>query len=205
MQPKTQLRKLLLKNRRQLTPRQRKKASALITQQIAHTNLFKNSQRVAFYMPANGEINPIPLLKKALHMRKKCYLPVLHPLKHNSLWFIEYRAKDPLTVNRYGILEPKINLRKKIPAWNLNLVLTPLIGFDIKGNRLGSGKGYYDRSFAFLNQSRTSEHPVLVGLAYELQKVADVETQIWDVPMKMIVTETTSYRIIPTAKSLPNP
>lgn len=193
MQSKQQLRKNLIKNRRQLSPEQRKKASHLITKQILQTDFFKRSQHIAIYMPFNGEINPMPLLKKIFSMKKKCYLPVLHPLKHNALWFIAYQKKDKLKLNRYGIPEPKIDLKKKMSAWNLDLVLVPLIGFDEHGNRLGSGKGYYDRTFAFLKQRRNSSHPQLIGLAYEMQKIAAIETQSWDVPLDKIVTEEKIY------------
>ena len=52
-----------------------------------------------------------------------------------------------------------------------DLVLTPLVGFDERGNRIGRGAGFYDRHFAFLRHRSTWHRPLLLGLAFELQRV----------------------------------
>jgi len=188
MHAKQQIRKTLLKKRHQLTPIQQKKAAIVITKKLSQKLFFKKSQHIAFYLSVKNEVSPKSLMQQAWRMKKKCYLPVLHPLKHNRLWFIEYRPGDKLEKNCYGILQPKINLAKKIPAWALNLVIVPLVGFDQNGNRLGSGKGYYDRTFYFLKNKKSSQ-PYLVGIAYELQKISDLAVEPWDIPLRMVITE----------------
>lgn len=139
-------------------------------------------------MPVRAELNPLPLLEHALTMQKKCYLPILHPLNKNTLYFCQYEKGDSLIPNRYGILEPKLNLKKLIPSWALDCVLVPLVGFDNNYNRLGMGGGFYDRSFAF-KKTCYSTRPCLIGLAYSFQKLNTLKPQPWDVALNFVVTD----------------
>jgi 5-formyltetrahydrofolate cyclo-ligase len=75
-----------------------------------------------------------------------------------------------------------------VTARNLDLVLVPLVGFDTQGNRLGSGAGYYDRSFDFRLRLHDAR-PRLVGLAFDCQETAGLQRAGWDVPLDAIVTE----------------
>ena len=79
----------------------------------------------------------------------------------------------------------------------LDLILAPLVGFDTHGNRLGMGGGYYDRTFAYLKHRLHWQKPRLIGLAYELQRVADLANHAWDVPLQSVVTEQHIY--VPSA------
>ena len=63
----------------------------------------------------------------------------------------------------------------------------PVLGFDQWGTRLGMGAGYYDRTLA------TSRSALLVGVAYEFQRLDYIEAQPWDVPLSLIITENTIY------------
>jgi 5-formyltetrahydrofolate cyclo-ligase len=65
----------------------------------------------------------------------------------------------------------------------------PLLGFDRRGNRLGHGGGYYDRSFGFLNEQVRPTEPLLVGIGYAFQELAQVDEQAWDVPLDFVATE----------------
>jgi 5-formyltetrahydrofolate cyclo-ligase len=72
--------------------------------------------------------------------------------------------------------------------------LAPLVAFDRNGTRLGMGGGYYDRAFAFLRAPADGgRRPVLLGLGYEFQKVAELIRQPWDVPLDAAVTESALY------------
>jgi 5-formyltetrahydrofolate cyclo-ligase len=78
------------------------------------------------------------------------------------------------------------------PRW-LDLVLVPLVGFDPRGHRLGMGAGLYDRHFAFLRHRRAWQRPLLVGVAFEAQKVARLEESVHDVQLHGVVTERGVY------------
>jgi 5-formyltetrahydrofolate cyclo-ligase len=73
------------------------------------------------------------------------------------------------------------------------LVLLPLVAFDATGNRLGMGGGYYDRSFAFKKSLPPASKPILVGIAHQLQKVAALSVEHWDIVMDTIATNRALY------------
>ncbi len=95
-----------------------------------------------------------------------------------------------MRVNQYGITEPDPDSTQLVCRGRLDLVLVPLVAFDGNGNRLGMGAGYYDRTFHFLRHRRHWLKPRLVGLAFDMQRVADLQPAAWDVPLNAVVTET---------------
>ena len=84
-----------------------------------------------------------------------------------------------------------------LPGISLDLVLVPLVGFDDQGTRLGMGGGFYDRSFATRLFRRYWRKPRLIGVAYELQRVAHLDRQPWDVALDGVVTEQRLYLFSP--------
>jgi 5-formyltetrahydrofolate cyclo-ligase len=118
---------------------------------------------------------------------------VLHPYLPGRLWFVRYWRDDPMRRNRFGIPEPARRGRQLCPARTLNLVLLPLVGFDAGCNRIGMGKGYYDRSFAFLRARQHWQRPLLIGLAHECQRIETIAPRPWDVPLDAVVTERRIY------------
>jgi 5-formyltetrahydrofolate cyclo-ligase len=189
MQSRSDLRKQLRARRMQLTPQQRSQAAEQMAGQIANSQLFCNSQRIAAYLPVNGEVDPTPLIEIAWSLRKKIYLPVLTPSYDGKLWFIRYDANSRMVKNRFRIPEPVAGQRQRIRSTALDLVLTPLVGFDNQGNRLGMGGGFYDRTFAFLNRRKHLKKPCLLGLAYENQRVEKLKNEPWDVKLHGVATE----------------
>jgi 5-formyltetrahydrofolate cyclo-ligase len=120
--------------------------------------------------------------------QKNCYLPILS--KTSTLEFALYDGHTVLKHNRYRILEPETSLY--FPSDQLDLVLMPLVGFDLQGHRLGMGGGYYDRTFKFL-QDNTIRKPFMLGLAYELQKMEQIPVDPWDISMDGVLTEEQLY------------
>lgn len=163
---------------------------AIICQKILALPIFAKSQHIAFYMSHDGEVNPQLILKEAQSLKKNCYLPVLNA--DNTLLFYRYQENMTLVNNRFGIAEPESMNQSHISIQELDLVLMPLVGFDHHGNRLGRGKGYYDRTFADLQDQ---EKPILLGLAYDFQKLTKINPSHWDVPMHAIMTEQQFYLI----------
>ncbi len=200
MPTRADVRKRLRAARRSLTPRQREAFAQALARQLGRHPLFMNSQRIAAYLPVDGEMDPMPLVWRAWELGKTIYLPVLVPFGHNRLWFAPFHEGDPLVCNRFGIAEPARIHHERANAIQLDLVLAPLVGFDPTGNRLGMGGGFYDRSFAFLNQRQHWKKPRLIGMAYECQRVPSLPHAPWDVPLHAIATEA-RLRIIGEAKS----
>jgi len=163
--------------------------SSKICQHLPTTKLWQQTKTIAAYISHNGEVSPNHLLTTALADNKICYLPAL--TNENHLEFREYHATSILQKNKFGIPEPQTNAAQ-LSATDLDLVLVPLVAFDKNCNRLGQGKAYYDRTFAFKQENKTSK-PFLIGLAYEFQFVDELETQAWDIPLNAIITEQNIY------------
>lgn len=173
-----------------LSAAEQQQRSQAVCRRLSRQKLFRTSRRIAAYLPADGEVDPRPLIELAWQLGKQVYLPVLIPWLGNRLWFARYTPDTRLASNRFGIAEPEISHRQRIAAHALDLVLTPLVGFDNNGNRLGMGGGYYDRSFSHLLRHKHWCKPRLAGLAYDFQQLPRLSSRPWDVPLTAVVTDT---------------
>lgn len=180
------IRREMRERRRSLSPQAQEQASRNLAQLLQRQPFFRRSRRIAFYVAADGEIDPRYLLETGLRRNKSCFLPVLHPIRPGRLWFRRLQRDSRLQANRYRIPEPTSG--KLIPGQGLDVVLLPLVAFDRYGGRLGMGAGFYDRSFAFKAHSNRSS-PLLIGLAHSCQEVDRLPVASWDVPLAAVATE----------------
>lgn len=187
------LRRKMRALRRALSPAQRQQAALQLAAQVAALPLFSDAQHLAGYLAVDGELDPEPLLTQARRLGKQVYLPVLTERPETPLLFAPSQPDSLFKPNRFGIPEPQVPFEALVPAQRLDLVLTPLVAFDTRGNRLGMGGGYYDRTFAFRRAPNPRLSPHLLGLAYELQKLAELTAQPWDIPLDGIATERAFY------------
>jgi len=190
-----EIRQQLRQRRRQLSHHDQHHASQAICQRISRSQLFRNSRRIAGFLSNDGEPDLKPLMQLAWHRKKRWHLPIIGFPNINKLWFAPYNENDPLVTNRFGIGEPDIALHDATRCYGIDLILMPLVAFDPQGNRLGMGKGYYDRTLQFLSHRSQWRKPRLVGIAYELQCFEQLPFQPWDVPLDAIVTEQRIYNI----------
>lgn len=181
-----EIRKKIRSKRRALTTAQQQAAGENLATLISQQNFFLRAKRIGIYLANDGEIDPSLLMGIALKAKKDCYLPIIHPLHFNRLYFGEYREGDQLKANRFGILEPQFSTTTIAPLWTLDLILLPLVAFDRSGSRIGMGGGFYDRTLAACaNQPR---RPSLIGLAHDCQQVEKISQQSWDIPLDKIIT-----------------
>lgn len=186
------IRKLKRSERRSLPHDEQKHHSQMLCENVTGQQIYKSSKRIACYIANDGEIDPWLIVEHARFARKKVYLPVLSPMK-NSLYFAPYEADSGLILNRFSIPEPVCHPSKWLSAWQLDLLLLPLVAFDERGNRLGMGGGFYDRTLAYMKCRQHWKKPVLAGLAHEIQKTENLSSQSWDVPLDFIMTEQQIY------------
>lgn len=187
------IRRRLRARRRALSERERRRATRGLLRVAAASPAFRNRGRIAFYYPADGEADVLPLIERACIMGKHCYLPVIGRLDPRRLRFSPYRPGDPLVRNHFGIPEPAHAVRHQIGAAELDLVLLPLVAFDRHGNRLGMGAGFYDRTLAFLTRRRHWRRPVLWGVAHDFQRVDALAPRPWDVALDGCLTDARLY------------
>jgi len=187
------LRQSIRQQRRSLSHAEAEQCAEQLAHRTARHPLVLQSQRIAAYLAADGEIDPYPLMQSLWASGKTLYLPVLAPFSKQKLWFAKFNPADTLVFNRFGIPEPV--RRRLIKPCALDLVLTPLVAFDSSGHRVGMGGGYYDRSFAFMRRRHYWRKPRLLGLAYELQKQSSITPNDWDIPLDAVATEACIYQM----------
>jgi len=136
---------------------------------------------IAGYYPSNYEVNILEFLESASKKRFKIVLPVIKSTI--SMSFKSWVFGEPLYVNEFGILEPKSSKKEFIP----DLIMVPLVAFDNKLNRIGYGKGYYDRSLKRINKIK--KNTISLGMAYSFQKCKSVPVNKHDFKLNYIFTE----------------
>ncbi|BBK21909.1 5-formyltetrahydrofolate cyclo-ligase [Amedibacterium intestinale] len=116
-----------------------------------------------------------------------CYADVVaYPktLDEETIAFYETNIATNWKKGSFGVLEPLSE--HIVQPVDFDVIIVPLVAFDIKGNRLGYGKGYYDR---YLKHT----HALRIGVGYECQKVDTLITESHDFPLDMIVSEQKIY------------
>ncbi len=187
-------RQTIRKKRRAIPPESRQLFHARVTRRVIKLPAFIKARRIAAYLAVDGECDPQMIIDHATRLGKEIYLPVLVATRRPKLLFARYTRGMPMLKNRFGILEPQANRAQLLTARELDIVITPLVGFDEQLNRIGMGGGFYDSTFAFLRNRIHWKHPRLIAIAYECQKINIKNTNNWDVVMDMIVTEQALYR-----------
>lgn len=190
---KSDLRRTLRTRRQSLSAEDQKLAARALAANVAGTRLFLVSRRIACYLPNDGEIDTGRVIEHIRRLRKILYLPVLSPLAHDRLWFAEAAPKTKLVPNCFGIPEPAVPARNLVRAQELDLILMPLVGFDDRGNRLGMGGGFYDRSLEFLRHRTHWHKPQVLGIAYDFQRINGLTPDPWDIPLQGVITDRAVY------------
>lgn len=186
MESKTELRRAIRAKRRTLSDEFQRQAAQAIFEFVSPLPVFGASQHIGVYLASDGETNPHLLVELAWQQGKSCYLPIIDSKGKNTMKFMHYTPETEFFMNRYDIPEPVHEPKDLQDANILDLVLAPLVGFDDQGNRMGMGKGFYDRTFEFV---RETQKPFLMGLAHSLQQVDFLEPAEWDIPLNGLATE----------------
>ena len=134
--------------------------------------LFATAASVAAYAPMKDEISPLPAIAKADSARIVAAFPFFVDRDAR----MTFRAGPPKTPGPWGILQPDGGA----PLVSPDLVLMPLVAVDGRGNRIGMGKGHYDRTLPELRRAGAR----LIGVGWSLQRLAEpIEPDPWDVPL----------------------
>lgn len=176
---KKELRKICLERRDTMSEEERSEASFHICQILLP---LLQKKTVLSYYPFRSEVS----LSYLNH-----FLPVAYPYcKEDNEMDALVPKYGHFKKNRYGIMEPDPEKSILIPKEKIDVVLVPCVGFDESGTRLGHGGGYYDR---YLKDCPAFK----IGIAFECQKVEELEADEWDIPLDMIITEKSRWRVDP--------
>lgn len=190
---KKALRKTLRAKRRALTRGQQRDAAIGLGRQFKQLAALSRIRTIAVYFANDGELDPSGLIHWCWSSGRQVLLPVLHPVRKRELLFLPFEPDTPLARNRLGIPEPVSSRHPPRPLWTLDLVLTPLVGFDDHCHRMGMGGGFYDRTLAPAFDGQTPRRPLLMGIAHECQKVNILPTDPWDIPLDAVLTDKAVY------------
>ena len=179
---KRELRDKLLAQARRIPEQQRASASALARALLKAQGCWRDAQSILFFAPLPGEPDVWPLLGEALALGKEVALP---RFAASAPRYEAGQVLDPVTdVERghFGIREP-LGRCARFALDRLELILVPGVAFDLRGGRLGRGKGYYDQLLVGLHGTRC-------GVAFDEQIVAEVPMDAHDARMNCILTPT---------------
>jgi 5-formyltetrahydrofolate cyclo-ligase len=175
---KTELRKLMRARKRALDETQKQREADAVFAAVEALDVFRNAQHILLYYSLPDEL-PTHRIVQRWAQSKTVYLP---RVKGDDLEIVPY--DDSLSDdNTFHIGEPQ---GKAVDPACLQMIVVPGVAFDLHGNRMGRGKGFYDRLLAAHPGGR------LVGLAFDCQILPDLPHSPWDIPMDWVVTPTRS-------------
>ena len=194
MNNKEILRASLRKKRTSLSHIQQQQKSQKIVNHVLESGIFKKAQKIGYYHAVRGEADPANL--SIGHKQQQFYLPVVVSASENKQQGLVFAPALPTSQhqpNQFNIPEPICEPSKLIQIHELDLLIMPLLGFDKRGNRLGMGGGFYDRSLSY-KQQYPKKKPVLIGFAYDFQEIESLQAEPWDIGLEWIAKESGLFR-----------
>ena len=143
---------------------ERLKRSFQIQNKLFSLPEFIKAKNILFYLSFDGEVETFRMIARAISLGKKIAVPVINSRNKILKLSLIMDCGYGLEVGPYNIHQPKRSHIRKIPLNSIDLIIVPAVAFDLKGNRIGRGLGYYDR---FL-QALPRRIPC-IGLAFDFQ------------------------------------
>ncbi len=180
LKQKEAIRQAARKRRSLLSPESRAEFS-MAAADLFESVLDEKTCCLMVYLSFDDEMDTAELVSRAHESGLRIAVPVI---KRSSglMEACEYTPGMPCMINSYGISEPRADFQRIIQATEIDAIAVPLIAFDNQCNRIGFGKGYYDRFLA----SGTFQ---TIGMAFETQRVPAIECAPWDVRLDCVITE----------------
>ncbi len=159
--------------------------SKIIQNRVISSALFKHSQNIGIYLPYKTEVDTSIIIESIFEHNKHCYLPRLTNGTEMNFYLVnDYKDIFDFATNRFGIKEPPITEHS---LDGLDLIIVPGLAFDWDNNRLGRGKGYYDRYLGRLHSNNAN--PYLLGLCYSEQIIRTLPIESWDIKMDGVIID----------------
>ena len=171
------LRKQLRSARRRLSAEQQEKHALAVSSHLLRSKVITSATCVAVYFSSDGEVDLSPVIEKLHAVGTKLVAP---RIRGTEMEFLPFDLYEELAENQWGIKEPKVGTH--VEEIEMSVALVPLVAFTDEGDRLGRGKGFYDRYF-------NSVDALLIGIGHEIQRVDSIERNPWDRRLDALVTE----------------
>jgi 5-formyltetrahydrofolate cyclo-ligase len=181
---KAEIRRNTLKKRLSLSSEDIREKSQKVFLSLAETVEYKISQNIMFYAATRSEVQTEEMIKISIKMGKNVFVPIILPDRLNLVPSKINNFDIELEKSNKGIMEPKKEYHRLFTPESIDLIIVPGVAFDLKGNRIGRGFGYYD---IFLRKVRPSAK--IIALAFEMQIVKKIMPDKNDIPVHKIITE----------------
>lgn len=145
---------------------------------LEQTELFRKAHAIACYHALPGEVQTADFLNR-WYQKKQIALPVV---QGNDLQLLPYQGKEAVRRGPFGIWEPAFSPESTSIEKEIDLIIVPGVAFDRQLNRLGRGKGYYDRLLTTLQVPK-------IGIAYSFQLREQIPVEAFDRKMDLLITE----------------
>lgn len=178
---KSDIRRKIKAMRQMLSEAEKLSAAEEVFNRLEQTAAFLMADKVLMYHSLPDELSTHAFLKK-WGGRKRFFLPRVNGVNLDILPYDESR----LELGSFHIEEPTGT--DTVDADEIELIVVPAVAYDRKGNRLGRGKGFYDR---LLSTARATK----IGVGYEFQLVDEIPIEAHDVPMDYVITQTMTIHI----------
>lgn len=182
METKKEIRKEIIQKRDALSFHEVEQKSKLITSSLLNTPEYRESEYILLYSAFRNEVRTNAIFEDAIAKGKQVYYPKIFG---DIMEFYKVTSMSELHPGCMGILEPDENSLKRFiyKKQDNGLVITPGVAFDPNGNRIGYGKGFYDK---YLTNKRILS---VIALAYSLQIVDNIPSEANDIKMDKIITD----------------
>ncbi len=178
---KAEIRKSVLQARNALPEALRHAAAQSVIRHFSGGITLPAKSCISGFWPIRSEIDPRPLMRELEAQGMALCVPAI--LDAQTIEFRAMSFGDALVETGFGTMGPAADA----PVVDPDIMLIPLAAFDRAGNRIGYGAGYYDRAIAALHQK--NKHPVLIGVAFDAQRVDHIAHEPHDVALDYILTE----------------
>jgi len=186
-QDKVSIRKYILSLRDSISEEIRKDKDREIKERLLQLSEFKASHKILLYASFRNEVDTFDLLKYCVAHGKIVLLPKVDK-QDNELKIYEIKDTKELIKGYFGIPEPDVSEDRGMNVEHMDLILVPGVAFDEQCNRLGYGKGFYDKLLSRV-RGQGSGVKCLIALAYEEQIVESIPSEPHDIKMDKIITD----------------
>lgn len=160
-----------------------------INRTLIGSDSFRAAKRLLLYVDMPEEVQTGDAIRAALEQEKELFVPYC---VGDNLHLFHLHDRDELEPGAFGILEPMPELRTDEARHGrvdqMDLIVVPGVAFDHTGNRMGQGRGYYDRLLEPIATRPIGERPHLVGLAFECQLFDFLPSEPHDIKMDHVIT-----------------
>ena len=169
-----------------------------ICKNILSWEIYKKAKTILFYMPLKSEPNIFKVIEDSFYQKKECYIPKITDEITMNFFLLEKEKSilEQVESGFYGILEPKENLPllqiEDLQKKDDILIFVPAMAFDKDKNRIGKGKGFYDRFLSKIFEN-SKVNITLAGISFDCFIFDKIPTEKNDMKVNFIISDCKIY------------